>query len=76
MNNKLEATPASTKPDQKKMAERNRTAHAKPALAESQARQQKARPQSEKITPELEGRGGLDPTRFGDWEVNGRAVDF
>jgi len=22
------------------------------------------------------GRGGLDPTRYGDWEKNGRCVDF
>lgn len=22
------------------------------------------------------GRGGLDPTRYGDWEVKGIAVDF
>jgi hypothetical protein len=22
------------------------------------------------------GRGGLDPTRYGDWEKNGRAIDF
>jgi hypothetical protein len=22
------------------------------------------------------GRGGADPARFGDWEVNGRAIDF
>jgi hypothetical protein len=26
--------------------------------------------------PELGGRGGLDPTRFGDWEKNGRCIDF
>ena len=25
---------------------------------------------------EIGGRGGADPTRFGDWEVNGRCVDF
>lgn len=25
---------------------------------------------------EIGGRGGLDPTRYGDWEKNGRAVDF
>jgi len=22
------------------------------------------------------GRGGLDPARFGDWEIKGRAIDF
>jgi hypothetical protein len=25
---------------------------------------------------EIAGRGGLDPTRYGDWEVNGLASDF
>ncbi len=25
---------------------------------------------------EVGGRGGLDPTRYGDWEINGRCVDF
>jgi hypothetical protein len=26
--------------------------------------------------PESGGRGGLDPTRFGDWEIAGKCVDF
>ena len=25
---------------------------------------------------EIGGRDGLDPTRFGDWEKNGRCIDF
>lgn len=25
---------------------------------------------------EIGGRGGADPTRYGDWEINGRCVDF
>lgn len=25
---------------------------------------------------EVNGRGGLEPTRFGDWEKNGRCIDF
>ncbi|TNM60576.1 DUF1674 domain-containing protein [Aliirhizobium smilacinae] len=25
---------------------------------------------------EFGGRGGADPARFGDWEINGRAIDF
>lgn len=25
---------------------------------------------------EVGGREGLDPTRFGDWEKNGRCIDF
>ncbi len=26
--------------------------------------------------PETGGRGGPDPTRYGDWEKDGRCVDF
>ena len=29
-----------------------------------------------KPAQEIGGRDGLDPTRYGDWEKNGRAVDF
>ena len=25
---------------------------------------------------EIGGRGGLDPTRYGDWEKAGRCIDF
>lgn len=25
---------------------------------------------------EIGGRGGADPTRYGDWEKNGRCIDF
>ncbi|HEX7989629.1 DUF1674 domain-containing protein [uncultured Stenotrophomonas sp.] len=31
------------------------------------------------VTPvhqEIGGRGGLDPVRYGDWEKNGRCIDF
>ena len=30
----------------------------------------------EKKPEEFGGRGGLDPTRYGDWEKNGRCIDF
>jgi len=26
--------------------------------------------------PEQGGRGGLDPVRYGDWEKDGRCIDF
>ncbi len=29
-----------------------------------------------KPAKEIGGRGGLDPTRYGDWEKGGRAIDF
>jgi len=33
---------------------------------------------AENIVPEKElgGRDGPDPTRYGDWEKNGRCIDF
>ena len=46
---------------------------ARRALAEAEARRAKAKPAP---APELNGRGGLDPARYGDWEVKGLASDF
>jgi hypothetical protein len=46
------------------------------ALAEAAARRaarERAMPQGPE---ELQGRGGLDPVRYGDWEVKGIASDF
>jgi hypothetical protein len=43
--------------------------HAAPVAAEP------AQPRSE-VPREHGGRGGLDPTRYGDWEKNGRCIDF
>ena len=49
---------------------------ARRALAEAEARRA-ARAASEAAAPsELKGRGGLDPVRYGDWEVKGIASDF
>ena len=28
------------------------------------------------MAKEIGGREGLDPTRYGDWEKNGRCIDF
>ena len=33
-------------------------------------------PQDETRPKEVGGRGGLDPTRYGDWEKAGRCIDF
>jgi hypothetical protein len=30
----------------------------------------------DKRPKEIGGRGGLDPTRYGDWEKSGRCIDF
>ena len=44
------------------------------ALAEAEERRRKAAPAE--LPPELGGRDGPDPVRFGDWEKKGIAVDF
>ncbi len=47
---------------------------AKRALAEAEERRrQNMQPD---LPPEIGGRGGAEPSRFGDWEINGRAIDF
>jgi hypothetical protein len=49
------------------------------ALAEAAVRQierGKVEPERSQAANEIRGRGGLDPTRYGDWEVNGLASDF
>ena len=33
-------------------------------------------PQSPEKPKEIGGRGGLDPVRYGDWEIGGKCVDF
>jgi hypothetical protein len=54
-------------------APREMSPAARRALAEAEARRAETKP-----TPpaEFNGRGGLDPARFGDWEVKGLASDF
>lgn len=44
------------------------------ALKEAEERRAAAAPVQP--APEIGGRGGADPARFGDWEINGRAIDF
>lgn len=51
---------------------------------EKQAKKNKINQRNNKnVTPsdtlnkkEIGGRGGLDPSRYGDWEKNGRCIDF
>ena len=44
--------------------------------AEADARRKAAAAQAKPPPKELNGRGGLDPVRHGDWEVKGVASDF
>lgn len=60
--------------DDRLAARKPLTAAARRALAEAQARRESSAPTP--AEPETGGRGGLDPARFGDWEVKGIASDF
>ncbi len=48
------------------------------ALVEAAARRAEIDRRAAEIarTPEQNGRGGLEPVRYEDWEIGGRAVDF
>lgn len=49
-------------------------AAAKRALEEAEERRKKAK--ALELAPELGGRDGPEPVRFGDWEKKGLAIDF
>ena len=51
------------------------SAAARRALAEAEARRREAAAGPGKPA-EKGGRGGLDPARYGDWEIKGIACDF
>ena len=48
---------------------------ARRALAEAEARRRAAKA-AQPTAKEEGGRGGLDPARYGDWEIKGIACDF
>ncbi len=63
--------------DPKAVEERIRAA-AKRALAEAEARRRarKHTGREPQLPKEIGGRDGPEPTRYGDWEKDGRAIDF
>jgi hypothetical protein len=56
-----------------KGAERDLPPAARRALKEAEERRAQLKPPPPR---EFNGRGGLDPVRYGDWEVKGLASDF
>ncbi len=52
------------------------TPAARRALAEAEERRKAAAPAQEARPREINGRGGPEPVRYGDWEVKGIASDF
>lgn len=59
-------------PDPGAGSEPEKTA-ARRALAEAEGRRAQGLPEAPN---EVNGRGGLNPARYGDWEVKGLASDF
>jgi hypothetical protein len=51
------------------------TPAARRALEEAAGRR-RAEAEAAPATPEIDGPAGPEPTRYGDWELKGRAVDF
>ena len=48
----------------------------KPAEKPEVAKPTAKKPEKSEQTAEIGGRKGPDPTRFGDWEKDGRCIDF
>ena len=49
---------------------------AKRALDEAKKRLSEKKANDKKMPVEKKGRGGLEPTRYGDWEIKGITSDF
>jgi hypothetical protein len=49
-----------------------------PFMTKTDKKEQPAKPAPAPKEPpkEIGGREGLDPTRYGDWEIGGKCVDF
>ncbi|MDB5594324.1 MAG: hypothetical protein JWM36_1285 [Hyphomicrobiales bacterium] len=52
------------------------TPEAQRALAEAAERRRVAELRRQEAAREINGRGGLDPVRYGDWEIKGLISDF
>ncbi len=57
-------------------APRELTPAAQRALAEAKARRAEIDAKAKAHADERNGRGGLDPARYGDWEIKGLTADF
>ena len=49
---------------------------AEPDASEAESTTDDTRSGKSQPPREIGGRGGLDPTRYGDWEKAGRCIDF
>jgi hypothetical protein len=63
-------------PQDRPSAERSLTPAAERALAETAARRAERDRRLADHPKEIAGRDGPEPTRYGDWEINGLISDF
>ena len=68
LNNVEKNVNKSVENNQKKISKQQKKA---PAIVEK-----KSKISNLSQTDEIGGRKGLEPTRYGDWEKNGRCIDF
>jgi hypothetical protein len=73
MANNLPATPDAPEGE---TARKPLSPAAERALAEAAARRAEIDRKTTERPTELNGRGGLEPVRYGDWEIKGIASDF
>ncbi len=66
----------SKKSSSEKELNSKRLSHAAQALAEAKTRREKIDKVTDQSQSEKNGRGGLDPARYGDWEAKGITSDF
>jgi len=69
-------SPARDAGSQQEAGKRPLTPEAERALAEAAARRAEQERKNADAPKEVAGRGGLDPARYGDWEINGLTSDF
>ncbi|NDA48558.1 MAG: DUF1674 domain-containing protein [Alphaproteobacteria bacterium] len=62
--------------EQSQPAPRVLSPEAQRALAEAAERRALADQQRANMPKEVNGRGGLEPVRYGDWEIKGLISDF
>jgi hypothetical protein len=67
---------ASGEPENRTFAKRRLTPAAERALAEAAARRAERDRHAVDHPKEIAGRDGPEPTRYGDWEINGLTSDF
>lgn len=70
------AAPAKDTPEAHEAGKRTLPPAAERALAEAATRRAQAERAKAPAPTEVAGRGGLDPARYGDWEINGLISDF